>query len=223
MTKSACSSRFKTTDAGYRIYDDDALNTLQQILFFRELGFPLLETKEIMHNPCYDRTKALEMQKDLLLRKRKRLDGVLALIERILKGDTEMSFKEFDRTEIAQSMADYSAEARERWGSTDAYAECETKTAGYDAGQWELVSGEGADILKGFAERRGLPPDSSAVQTLVTRWQNYITARFYTCTDEILLALGETYTEDERFAGNIDQHGEGTACFMSEAIRAFCS
>ncbi len=87
------------TEAGYRLYGDEALETLQQILFLKELDVPLKSMKKILESPQYDRAQALHKQKELLSLKRDRLNELIALIERKLKGGSTMSFKEFDMSE----------------------------------------------------------------------------------------------------------------------------
>ena len=86
----------KLTEAGYRMYDDDALQTLQQILFFRELGFPLKEIRQILQQPDFNRINAFKKQKELFLLKRNRLDRLIQLLEHLERGEACMSFKEFD-------------------------------------------------------------------------------------------------------------------------------
>lgn len=211
------------TEAGYRIYNDDALEKLQQILFFKELDFPLIDIKEIMTNPHYDKTECLYKHKELLLQKRSHIDGLITLVENTIKGEKAMSFKEFDMTEIEENKKKYAAEVKERWGSTDAYKESKDKTEAYDTQKWELLKGEGASILKSFWENRLLSPDSNEAQQLVAQWQNYITTYFYKCSKEILSCLGLMYVGDERFTKNIDQYGEGTAEFMAKAIEIYCA
>lgn len=208
----------RVTEAGYRVYDAEALEALQQILFFRELDFPLREIREIMDKPGYDRRKALEGHRTLLLEKKKRIEGLIALADRTLKGEDEMSFQEFDKSSLEDMRAKYAAEARERWGHTAAYREERERTAGYDEKKWRAVGGQSEELLRAFAARRGEAPESDAVQALVRRWQAYITENFYRCTDEILAGLGAMYVEDSRFTDNIDRYGAGTAALMAEAI-----
>ena len=113
----------RITEAGYRLYDQEALTALQQILFFRELDFSLQEIREITGRPGYDRREALEKHRDMLLKKKKRIEGLIGLVDRTLKGKNDMSFLEFDKTEIEEMKERYAAEVRERWGSTAAYQE----------------------------------------------------------------------------------------------------
>jgi len=86
----------KITESGYRMYNDDALEILQQILFFKELDFPLKDIKAIMLNPKYDKNKAFANQRKLIQIKRDRLDGLLSLLDKLIKGEKCMSFEEFD-------------------------------------------------------------------------------------------------------------------------------
>lgn len=211
------------TESGYRLYSGECLEILQQILFFRELDFPLSEIKEIMINPGYDKTEALNNHKELLIKKRQRIDGLINLIDNTIKGDNDMSFKEFDMKEIESSKNKYADEVKKRWGKTDAYKESVKKTNSYDRNQWKDINDEGRDIIAQFGENRNCDPSSEISQNLVEKWKEYITSNFYNCTNEILACLGLMYVEDERFRENIDKNGEGTAEFMSKSIEIYCS
>jgi DNA-binding transcriptional MerR regulator len=213
----------KITEAGYRIYNDDSLEILQQILFFKELDFSLNDIKEIMSNPKYNKAEALAKHRELLLQNRKRLDGLIELLDNVLKGEKNMSFKEFDMTEIEANMKKYAAEVKERWGETDAYKQSKEKTSLYDETQWNFINAEGAEILKDFGKNRNMLPNSALAQALVERWQEYITKNFYNCTKEILFCLGQMYIGDKRFTENIDQNGKGTAEFMAKSIDVYCA
>ncbi|MCM1535723.1 MAG: MerR family transcriptional regulator [Clostridium sp.] len=90
----------KLTDSGYRLYDNQSLEKLQEILFFKELEIPLQEIKKIMENPDYDRKQALQAQKVLLEKKRNRLNGIIELIEDVIGGVNTMSFEAFSSEDI---------------------------------------------------------------------------------------------------------------------------
>lgn len=90
------------SEAGYRLYDDKALETLQQILFFREFDIPLKTIKAIMENPALERNQVLLMQKKMLLAKKARVERLLASIDEILKGDNKMDFAIFTKTELEE-------------------------------------------------------------------------------------------------------------------------
>lgn len=119
-------------------------------------------------------------------------------------------------------MKKHKAEARFRWGNTDAYRENEQKTKNYTKEKWAEVNDGLMAIFAEFADCKANSkgPDSAEAQAFVAKLQAYITANYYTCTDEILAGLGKMYVADERFKKNIDKYGEGTAEFASEAIAA---
>ena len=148
------------TESGYRLYDEDALRRLQQILFFRELGFPLAQIREIMDSPGYDMNEALRRHRLLLIAERDRLNGLIDLAERTLKGENDMSFDAFDRSGIDRQRDAYAEEARRRWGGTDAYAESEKKTAGYGKEQWAAIQQEADEIFAAFAHCAAMRPTS---------------------------------------------------------------
>lgn len=95
------------TESGYRLYDDDALRPLQQILFFKELGFQLKEIDEILKDPDFDRIAAFRKQKELFLLKRRRMDRLIQLLDRLEKGEQDMSFKEFDLTDYLSALENF--------------------------------------------------------------------------------------------------------------------
>ncbi|MFA9376089.1 MAG: TipAS antibiotic-recognition domain-containing protein [Lachnotalea sp.] len=94
----------EVTDTGYRLYDEEALMMLQQILFYKELDIPLKEVKEILYSPNYNKMQALENQKKMLLLKCSRLNDLVELINKALKGENSMSFKEFDMSEYYNAL-----------------------------------------------------------------------------------------------------------------------
>ena len=114
----------------------------------------------------------------------------------------------------------YTEEARERWGSTEAYREHEKKTKGYTKEKWAEANDGLMAIFAEFAtcKAKGATSGSAEAQALVAKLQNHITDNYYTCTDESLAGLGKMYIGDERFKKNIDKYGEGTAEFAAEAI-----
>ena len=117
----------------------------------------------------------------------------------------------------------YSTEARERWGDTDAYREHEKKTKNYTKEKWAEANDGLIAIFTEFAacNMSGASADSAEAQALVAELQAHITANYYTCTDEILAGLGKMYVADERFKKNIDKYGEGTAEFATNSISLY--
>lgn len=211
------------TEAGYRLYNESDLARLQRILFLRELGFPLKEIAPMLSAEESDRRLAVERHRELLQLKVERLQGLIDLCGRILKGEDKMSLQEFDQSAVEKQRNEYAQEARERWGNTEAYHESERRTSAYGNKEWANVKAESEAIMKEFSSLLGQDPASTPVQVVVKKWQEHISARFYPCTDEILAGLGEMYIADERFTKTLDAHGEGTAKLMTEGIRVFCA
>lgn len=92
----------RKSEAGYRLYDDKALETLQQILFFREFDIPLKKIKSVLENPALDRTRILQMQRKMLVAKKERMERLIAGIDDILKGENKMDFTIFNETELEE-------------------------------------------------------------------------------------------------------------------------
>lgn len=111
------------TASGYRLYDDEAIQKLQQILFFKELGFKLQEIKDFISQPDFDKIAAYRKQKELLLLKRNRTDRLIQLLSRLEKGDQCMSFKEFDLSDYMKALEDFKTRSTDtivkHWGSIE--------------------------------------------------------------------------------------------------------
>ena len=208
---------------GYRFYDEQTLMRMQEILFYRELNFPLKEIRMILSSPDYDKQNALKEQKHLLTLKKERLERIISALDRAMKGEI-VNMNVFDNSEFEEKRNEYAKEAREKWGDTAAYKEYAEKTADYSEDKRKQVNSEMDERIAEFADckRKGFAPESQKAQALVEKWQDFITENYYICTKEILAGLGEMYVADERFRENIDRHGDGTAQFMSEAIKEYC-
>lgn len=208
------------TQAGYRLYDDTALETLQQILLFRELEFPLKEIKEMISRPDFDRNKALEQQITLLNMKKEHLENLIRFARDIRNGGVRtMDFSAFD----TKKMDEYAKRAREQWGKTAEYQEFEERSQGRTREEELETAKEFMQLFAEFGELKQEPPASEKAQKQVRKLQDYITKHFYTCSDEILFSLGQMYAGGGEFTANIDKAGgEGTAAFAAEAIRICC-
>ena len=210
----------KYSEAGYRLYDDAALETLQQILLFRELEFPLREIKEIVGSPDLDRSKALGQQIELLKLKKEHIENLIELAKGIkLMGVRNLKFDAFDTRKIDE----YAAQAKASWGQTPAYKEFEEKAKGRTKEEDKKIYQGMIDIFAEFGAIRESDPASGEAQALVKKLQDYITEHMYTCTNEILSGLGKMYSGGGDFTKNIDSFGgEGTAGFASKAIEIYC-
>lgn len=204
---------------GYRFYDEKSLLRMQEILFYRELDFSLKSIGRILSSPDYDKTRALQEQKQLLKLKKERLERLISAIDHAVKGENVM--KAFDNTEFET----YREEARNRWGSTDAYQEHARKTKNYGKDKWNSLAADMDVIFGEFAlcMKNGAEPFGEESRELVKKLQEHITGNYYTCTKQILSGLGQMYVADQRFRNNIDRHADGTAEFVSQAIASYCA
>ena len=208
------------TDAGYRLYDDTALERLQHILLFRELQFPLKDIKAILDSPDFERNKALEQQIELLTMKKEHLENLILFARGIkLLGVRYMDFSVFD----TKKMDEYAAQAKENWGKTDAYKEFEEKSKNWTEDSQKEMMLKFMEVFAEFGQMKDLDPADEKVQVQVKKLQDYITEHFYNCTNQILSGLGHMYAGGGEFTENIDSYGgEGTAEFTHRAIEIYC-
>ena len=130
-----------------------------------------------------------------------------------------MDFSAFD----TKKMDEYAAKAKKAWGETPAYQEYEQKAKGRTEAETMEVSRQMMDIFAEFGAIRSGDPASPEALALVRKLQDFITAHYYTCTDQILSGLGQMYAAGGEMTDNIDScGGEGTAVFAGRAIRVFC-
>lgn len=206
------------TVSGYRLYSVNNLETLQQILFFKELGFNLKQIKEIINNPKFDRIKALEVQRKMLLEKKERIEKMINTIEKTIKhskGVIKMSIKEkFEGFDFNHNP--YESEARKLWGdkAVDESNENIEKLSNFEKKEYSEKFGK---VISHLANIRTLDPKSSEAQSAIHEWYKLISL-FGKYSMEAFKNLGKMYIEDERFTKNLDQYGEGLANFMAEAI-----
>ena len=203
---------------GYRYYDENSILRMQEILFYRELDFPLKSIKEILTSPDYDKDKVLNEQKELLILKKERLEKIIFAIDAAKEGENVMSV--FDNSEFEK----YKNEVKEKWGQTEAYKEYSEKTKTYSKEKWNNLASGMDQIMAMFSVcmKNGDEANSIEAQELVRKLQNHISENYYHCTNEILASLGGMYVADERFKNNIDKHAIGTAEYISKAINFYC-
>ena len=209
-----------TTEAGYRMYDSASLERLQQILLFRELEFSLKDIQKMIDSPEFDRRKALSEQIKLLILKKEHFENLISYAKQLKsEGEHEMDFNVFDKEKIES----YKAEAKRKWGDTEAYREYETKSADYTEEKEQTLAKGLMEIFKEFGHQTEKSPSDAKVQGQVKKLQDYITANYYTCTKDILSGLGQMYAAGGEMTENIDAAGgKGTAEFAAAAIAVYC-
>lgn len=202
---------------GYRYYDEAALVRLQRILLLRELGLSLPAIAEVLEGQR-DTSAALRTHLALLQQERERIgrqiEAVRTTLHKTERGERLMAEEVFDGFDHTR----YEAEVTERWGR-DAYERGDRwwRSLG-EAEKKEFMETQAA-IARDFgaAAAAGLAADSEEVQALALRqyeWLSVTTAP----TKEYLIGLGQMYVDDPRFTKNYDQHGEGTAVLVRDAL-----
>ncbi|MBQ6999694.1 MAG: MerR family transcriptional regulator [Oscillospiraceae bacterium] len=208
------------TEAGYRLYDDAALEKLYLILLFREIGFPLKDIQSVLDAPDFDRNRTLERQVELLKAKVTHLQNRIHLANGIkLMGVKYLEFDNWDPKRIDE----YQAQAESLYGKSEAWQEYTQKAKGRSK-QQEQALGEGVmELFTRLGGLRHLSPEAAEVQAWVKELQSYFTEHFYTCTPQILLGLSEMYAGGGSMTENIDAAGgKGTGEFARAAIAAYC-
>ncbi|MEY8191696.1 MerR family transcriptional regulator [Peribacillus simplex] len=206
------------TESGYRLYSNDNLEMLQQILFFRELGMPLKEIKQMISSSSFDKQDALIKHQKMLLEKRSQLDKLIKTVEKSIKhmkGEIQMTNKEkFEGFDFSQNP--YEEEARKLWGDK-AVDESKAKVAGMSKDAQKIVS----EIYIKLASIRNDSPKSEEVQEAIKEWYDCLNNNFGTYSLDAFKGLGQMYVNDQRFTKNIDKYGDGLAKFMCDAMGHF--
>lgn len=208
------------SSAGYRLYDDDDVRRLQQVLVFRELGVPLDEIAAAIDAGTRD--AVLRRQREVLASRRDRLDTLLAAIDAALTKESPMSADDVKSVFDGFDPAAYEAEAEQRWGQTDAFKESARRTKHYGKPEWDQIKAEADAIYARIATqlRAGTAVTDAAVQLAVAEHRAHIDRWFYPCSKEIHRGLGEMYVADPRFTANIDKVAPGLAQYLRDAIAA---
>jgi len=213
------------SSAGYRRYGEIEMIRLQQILFYRELGFALDEITVMLDDPDADPQDHLRRQHELLLDRRTRMQGMVEAVEKAMEAakmgialTPEERFEVFGEKDPGQ----YADEAEARWGNTDAYKESQRRMKAYTKADWLTIKAEVAGIEQDFAAAmaRGTSADSEVVVAVAERHRQHIINRFYDCSYEFHRNLAEMYIADPRFAENYEKVAPGLAQYVRDAIVA---
>lgn len=208
------------TDSGYRLYSNKDLETLQQILFFRELEFTLKQIKEIIHRPSFNSEEALQTHRKMLLEKRERINKMIATIDKTIqyiKGEIRMTNEEkFAGFNFNHNP--YEKEARQRWGD-DVVERSNANLRGTSIDKQKAIEEKMNTIYRQLAKLKETSPESAEAQTIINNWYDFLnryTGHHYSL--DAFKGLGQMYVDDERFTKNIDQFGSGLAKFMRDAM-----
>lgn len=208
------------TDAGYRLYDDAALERLFLILLFRECGLSLEEIRQLLDSPDSRREEILDTQISLLTAKVQHLQDCIHLANAIKQtGVNNLKRKNWNPKEVES----YSAQAEALYGKTEAYAEYREKAKGRSQSQESALGEEVMDFFVRLGQLKQLAPESEEVQNWVEQLRGFLTRNYYNCTPQILMGLGQMYAGGGSMTENIDAAGgAGTGAFAKAAIECYC-
>ncbi|MGP4109948.1 MerR family transcriptional regulator [Streptomyces sp. 4N509B] len=211
--------------AGHRGYGEAEVERLQQILFYRELGFPLEEIATLLDDPAADPLAHLRRQHGLLTGRIARLRAMVASVERAMEARTmgitltpEERFEVFGDFDPGQ----HGEEIQRRWGDTDAYRESRRRTAAYGKEDWLRIRRESDELTDRFAALldSGAGPETEAAMDLAEEHRQHVCRYFYTCSHEVHAGVGELFVNDERFAAPYEAVRPGLAAYVRDAVVA---
>ncbi|UFQ17218.1 MULTISPECIES: MerR family transcriptional regulator [Streptomyces] len=211
--------------AGHRRYSDTDLDRLQQVLFYRELGFPLDEVASLLDDPDTNPQEHLRRQHELLTARIHKLQEMAAAVETAMEAKKmginltpEEKFEVFGDQDPEQ----YAEEVERRWGDTDAYREAQRRAASYTKDDWKRINDEldAVHAHMGDLLDRGFAADSAEAMDGAEEHRRFITRHHYECSHELHSCLGEMYVSDERFTAFYEAIRPGLAVFMRDAILA---
>ena len=212
------------SESGYRYYGKPELYRLQQILFYKELDFPLEEIKQILDRPDFDLMESLEQHREALLRRSERFVKLLETIDKTIQtlkskndmiSDEEM-YAGFSKEEVPQIRQ----EVIDRWGKSK-LEESESNIRKMSKTEWADTKQEADEINRWLANLMHLNPASSEVQKVVGEHFKHLN-KFYKVEADLYRCLGQMYVEDERFRVYYESCKDGLAVFLNSAIQVFC-
>ncbi|WP_312652672.1 MerR family transcriptional regulator [Proteiniclasticum sp.] len=221
-------SPLRVSSTGYRIYGQEEVNRLQQILFYREFELPLEKISEIMSRQNYDREKALVEHKEKLIAKRKQIDLMLTNLDesiREMKGETKMKdkdkFQGLKEKNLKVNEEKYGKEIREKYGEV-VVEESNRKYQNQSQETYEKAERLGAEIIeKLYVAMETGDPSSEAAQEVAKLHKEWISIYWPVYDKEAHRGLAEMYVADERFKVYYDKDKEGAAEFLRDSINVF--
>lgn len=216
------------SDAGYRLYGTDDLTRLQQVLYYRELGFGLDAIAGLLDDPVTDPVAHLQHQRDLLTARIDRLQRMVAHIDRNLEARTMgIDLTPDEMLEVfgddhARHHDAYLAEAGHRWGDTDAWQQSQRRTGRYTKADWQQAMAEQQAATERLvaALAADLPPDSPEAMDAAEAHRQQISRWFYDCPHPMHRGLADMYVQDPRFTATYEAMAPGLAAYVRDAIHA---
>lgn len=219
----------RTTDAGYRLYGPDEVDRLQQVLFYRELGFELSEIRKVLNDPGYDRHLALQSHLSALRERRARLDNLILTVTKTIetmRGGLEMSdqekFEGFKHDALAHNEARYGAELRQKYGEKT-IEESNRLFSGMTQEQYSRMTALETEIKTRLeaAVSAGEMPDAAEGRAIAALHREWLSFTWPAYTSAAHRGLAEMYIADSRFTAYYDKNCPGCAVFLRGAIFAY--
>lgn len=207
---------------GYREYDEKSVLKLQQILFYRELGFSLDEIKTIVTRPDFNAVAALESHRKSLQGRAERLERLIRTVDDTishLEGQKDMSSKQLFEAFSDEQQGEYARQAEHMYDPEIVRAS-NSKWKAYTAEQKQRVMDEGNRVYVDMVAAMPRGAAAPEVQAIVERWRRHI-EYFWTPNLDQLLGLAEVYNADPRFKANFDKVDPRLAAFMKEAVKIY--
>jgi DNA-binding transcriptional MerR regulator len=212
------------TTAGYRLYDEQDLTRLQNVVVYRRLGFALDDVAGLLDGEPADVEGHLRRQRAALLTRLDELAELVTAIDRALEAEmTGSPLTPAEQRELfGESFEDHAVEAEQRWGDTDAWRESQRRTATYSKADWEAIRAEGRAVDEAFAAafRSGVPATDQRAMDAAEAHRQHIDRRYYAVSYAMHRGLGDMYVADERFTATYDGVEPGLAGYVRDAIRA---
>lgn len=208
---------------GYRYYGEEEVERLQQIMFFRELGFSLNEIKQILSRPDFDVLEALQSHRSLLEKEAERINRLMATVDKTIrkrKGEAKMQIKEYYQGFSDEQIEKYRQEVRQRWGDK-VLEESEARVIKMGKEKFTALQAEGGLIFKAISDNMSKGFDNAEVQQQVARWRQWL-ENFSTYSDEAVLGLGQAYSQHPDFAKFFRKYHQDLPEFLTKAIEYYC-
>ncbi len=195
---------------------------MQQLLVAKGLGRPREGIRRMLDDPGYDRRALLVEQRKQLSWQARRAEAMVRAVDAALASLDEEEEMEAEKLFEGFEPAEHEDKVRERWGSTNAYAEAGRRTKSYTKAQWKEIKAENDSVLARLAERLSERAAAGAaeVMDLAEEHRLHIDRWYYPCDPGMHAGLGEMYVADERFAAHFEKRGSGLAAYSAEAIQA---
>lgn len=213
------------TEAGYRLYSPEDLERLQQVLFFKELDFPLEEIQRLVADPDFDVGAALRMQRQLLAQRATRIKALIAAVDAAIESRNKgAAMSNEERFEVFGNFdpSKYEDEVKQQWGNSEAYRASAKRTKRYTKNDWVKIKKEAEAIFQELADvfKRGRPASAAEAMAVAERHRKHIERWFYPCPRPMHRALGELYVNDSRFGAGFEHRARGLAAYARDAWRS---